>query len=334
MNFKPIVQKTYGKRGNSSYKRKRRTAFLSSRKHPTQPASVTKTTTNQIPTPSTTFNFKTTQSTNSFSTSSLSSSSKNHKKKPKLQQLFLDFGQKSFSSVKCTICNMMYAPGKEEDEISHRIFHRQSLQPILFRSRNTDVCCWNNGDGRDNRRILQFSMQQQEDRQRTLKIRQRMAQHLCDDFNLVDEEQNEEMEKDQVVDPNNQDKTSKSTSSFSSGGNKTLYIYLQGHKVIGGLLVQAIVPPSTTYRLEVLQIYVEKKYRLQNIATHLINVCRSNAIYGELLYMQQIKMDVTSKDGAKFWSKCMQTVSVKKDDTKDQIDTCTSISKKMNSQDR
>ena len=131
-----------------------------------------------------------------------------------------------------------------------------------------------------------------------------------------------------------QDKTSKSTSLYFSGGNKTLYIYLQGHKVIGGLLVQAIVPPLTTYRLEVLQIYVEKKYRLQNIATHLINVCRSNAIYGELLYMQQIKMDVTSKDGAKFWSKCMQTVSVKKDDTKDQIDTCTSISKKMNSQDR
>ena len=40
-------------------------------------------------------------------------------KKSRLEQTFLDLGQKNFDLKTCKLCGMMYAPGKEEDEKIH-----------------------------------------------------------------------------------------------------------------------------------------------------------------------------------------------------------------------
>jgi hypothetical protein len=43
--------------------------------------------------------------------------------KRKLEQMFLDFGQKNLESITCRECGMMYAPGVESDEQLHKQFH-------------------------------------------------------------------------------------------------------------------------------------------------------------------------------------------------------------------
>ena len=151
---------TYGSR-----KRKRKPLLRPT--VPTNPTPQVRTTI--APTPTTTSTTTTTTTTTS-KTSSVSI-----QKKPKLQQLFLDFGQKSFSRVKCKECGMMYAPGRDEDEAAHRLFHRQSSQPVKLRPRDQDTCCWS---GREQRRILQFSLDQRENAHRTASLRRRMEEQL------------------------------------------------------------------------------------------------------------------------------------------------------------
>jgi len=46
--------------------------------------------------------------------------------------MFLDLGQKNFGSITCSICNMMYTPGKFEDDSLHAKFHKDFTQAIVF----------------------------------------------------------------------------------------------------------------------------------------------------------------------------------------------------------
>ena len=50
---------------------------------------------------------------------------------PKLEQMYLDFGQKSFGQTVCDGCGMMYFPGKDEDEKEHKKYHKKSTQKSL-----------------------------------------------------------------------------------------------------------------------------------------------------------------------------------------------------------
>ncbi len=51
------------------------------------------------------------------------------------KQLFLDFGQKNFSSTTCNVCNMVYCPGLPEEEAIHRREHKRVTEGVEFR------CC-------------------------------------------------------------------------------------------------------------------------------------------------------------------------------------------------
>ena len=213
------------------------------------------------------------------------------KKKPKLQQLFLDFGQKSFSRVKCNTCGMLYAPGKEEDEIAHRSFHRQSTQPVIFRPRNEDICCWRRGGSNNNSRILQFPLSHKENVQRTRNLRLRMAQQLTNVGvgDVVD-----------VIDEDDEDEDEDTKDQRNVTGSMTLYAFLKGHQVIGALLVQTTFL-TKVHRLELLQIWVEPKHRRQGIASRLVDISKSTMVYGELLTTEQCGMPSRSSDGEKFW---------------------------------
>ena len=57
-------------------------------------------------------------------------------KKPKLQQSFLDLGQKSFGkTIHCQVCNFYFVKGDVEDEISHRKHCQQTVNPIELPSK-------------------------------------------------------------------------------------------------------------------------------------------------------------------------------------------------------
>ncbi|BBM98757.1 N-acetyltransferase [Marchantia polymorpha subsp. ruderalis] len=47
-------------------------------------------------------------------------------------QYFLDLGQKDFSYSTCPVCGLFYARGLENDEIVHRVFHKNRTQGIQF----------------------------------------------------------------------------------------------------------------------------------------------------------------------------------------------------------
>jgi N-acetyltransferase len=57
-------------------------------------------------------------------------------KKPahKMEQLYLDFGQKSFGrQVHCARCQMMYTEGQPDDEAAHRAHHERAVRGALMR---------------------------------------------------------------------------------------------------------------------------------------------------------------------------------------------------------
>eukprot|EP00877_Chromochloris_zofingiensis_P003778 jgi/Chrzof1/13400/Cz07g31180.t1 len=55
-------------------------------------------------------------------------------------QLFLDLGQKDFSSSKCSVCGMVYAKGQDEDEKLHKSYHISFTQGIKFQGWSRERC--------------------------------------------------------------------------------------------------------------------------------------------------------------------------------------------------
>ena len=75
------------------------------------------------------------QSSTSSSISTTSSSSSSSKlpvkPKPQSQQLYLDFGQRSFGKRRtCHLCQMMITQGDEDDEKRHKKFCRKYVQGV------------------------------------------------------------------------------------------------------------------------------------------------------------------------------------------------------------
>lgn len=51
----------------------------------------------------------------------------------KLQQTFLDFGQRDFDRKTCKVCGMVYAPGVPADEKLHKQVHAKAVAPKIVR---------------------------------------------------------------------------------------------------------------------------------------------------------------------------------------------------------
>lgn len=45
------------------------------------------------------------------------------KKKPRMEQMYLDLGQKNFSPITCEECGMLYTPGHPQEEAAHNQHH-------------------------------------------------------------------------------------------------------------------------------------------------------------------------------------------------------------------
>lgn len=52
----------------------------------------------------------------------------------KLTQTYLDFGQKNFFPIRCSICGLVYTPGKIEDEKLHDEYHGGPPLPRYYSS--------------------------------------------------------------------------------------------------------------------------------------------------------------------------------------------------------
>jgi len=190
---------------------------------------------------------------------------------------------------------MCYAPGLEENE--HRAFHMKCVDPILFRATDTDTCCWRSE--RTNTCVLKFSLERAQHRIRLKGLLDRMAYHL-ENFHLDDDDDD--------------DKAS------DSRANKTgsVYVFLNGRQVVGGLVVQVnhdlrgaavassrgpAVARRPTRWLEIVQIWVEPKYRLEGVARRLVDLSRSETVYGEWFKEEQCRMFARTLDGDHFWGK-------------------------------
>jgi GNAT superfamily N-acetyltransferase len=256
---------------------------------------MTTTTTSNSTTTTTSTTSTTTTTTTTSTSSATTTSTTTSSKKPKLTQLFLDFGQKGISSCHCPTCHMCYAPGNEEDEQAHRLYHKRFVQPVLMRATDTDTCCWRSE--RNNMCVLKFSLERADHRVRTNALLQRMNKHLLQRT---------------AVDDDDDDKAS------GSRANKTVYVCLKGRQCMGGLVVEVnhdlrgaavassrgpAVARRPTRWLEIVQIWVEPKYRLEGVARRLVDLSRSETVYGEWFKEEQCRMFARTLDGDHFWGK-------------------------------
>ncbi|RHZ57253.1 hypothetical protein Glove_391g4 [Diversispora epigaea] len=78
---------------------------------------------------------------NCFNSENIESSSSTEKKRriKENEQLFLDFGQKSFNSYTCPDCKMSYNQGTAEDETLHAKYHKAAIGGIVYTSYKNQV---------------------------------------------------------------------------------------------------------------------------------------------------------------------------------------------------
>jgi hypothetical protein len=66
----------------------------------------------------------------SFSSSNATKEKQKKNPPAKMEQSFLDLGQKNFGRVACQGCAMVYNPGLDEDELVHQNFHKRFMDNL------------------------------------------------------------------------------------------------------------------------------------------------------------------------------------------------------------
>ena len=170
-------------------------------------------------------------------------------------QVYLDFGQKNFGRTRCPTCDMLYAPGKEEDEAAHRVFCLSMRKPLRFRSLpQKDIPVWTNTEIHLRHMVLKFDLAKKEMRKRCKKLLRHLNAKLCSS-------RGEEGNVD-VVGPRTD--------------GSLLFVYLQESRVLG----LALVRPCREMEVEILQIFVETNHRRKGIASRILDCVRVESTYG------------------------------------------------------
>ncbi len=212
------------------------------------------------------------------------------KAKKKTVQMFLDFGQRAFSKRRCAKCQMLYAPGKPDDEAAHKRFCRRTTRPVQMHVRSGDSVVWSgpHGTGR-HATILKFRVNRGEESTST---------RIGELFARV------QSALDASFDCSTNDSGGSHRGKGNARGNVLVFVYVIGRDAVGYL--SAVLLPATidknSPRLEVLRIWVEAQFRREKIATRLMDSARLHSLYGSHIKTRQCAMPDRTEDGSLFWS--------------------------------
>jgi len=67
-------------------------------------------------------------------------------KKARLEQTFLDFGQRDIGPISCAQCGMMYSRGVAEDEALHAAHHKSKVGGVDFHGWQCEEVVWRGGE--------------------------------------------------------------------------------------------------------------------------------------------------------------------------------------------
>ena len=205
----------------------------------------------------------------------------------KKQQLYLDFGQKSFGKrTLCPICNMLYVNGLEEDEVQHSKICQQYKLGVSYH-------------GFKRERLIQMC----EDGEKIIEIRSTdPPRHL--------------MKVSQVKTIVEKDM------SFTSNNSKlpdlTYYLYISSKKTIVGFLsvhplseaypvisydinMRSQIPKKVT--MGIYLIWTLKSNRRKGIANKLVDAARERFVYGMRVEKEKIAFSSPTEHGMQFAKK-------------------------------
>jgi hypothetical protein len=224
---------------------------------------------------------------------------KNMKEKKKTTvQMFLDFGQRAFSKRRCTKCQMLYAPGKSEDEAAHTRFCRKAMRPVQMHVRSGDDAVWSGAHGTSRHATI-------------LKFRCGVGGEGVGGARMGEIFARVQSALDASFDGGSSGNSSGGgggggggSSGSSRGGNVLVFVYVIGRDAVG-YLSAALLPATqdkNSTRLEVLRIWVEKQFRREKIATRLLDSARLHSLYGAHIKGRQCAMPDRTEDGTRFWA--------------------------------
>ena len=193
-------------------------------------------------------------------------------------QMFLDFGQKAFSKRKCPKCQMLYAPGRPDDESAHSKFCRRVSRPVQIHARTGDDIVWSSDFHGKHATVLKFHG---EDNIRISELFSRVQAELDASFDI-----------------------SANKHSSRIGSKKPLvYVHIVGRSAVGYLSVSLLKATETSSkRLQVQRLWVHPAYRRKGVATHLLDLARAHSVYGTYIGSAECTMPDRTMDGSHFWS--------------------------------
>jgi len=221
--------------------------------------------------------------------------------KPHMYQTQLDLGQKNWQR-QCLECGMFYSPGNEVDESTHKKFHKKKLEPIPFMGFKNQTVLKEFPDGS----YVIVVLTEDESNFRREKIQQIRS--------IVDSEL------DFVP------------SHTWLPENEKTYIYVRKRKVLACAVAENIKfaykvinkdienapsPPESSCCvindkpqqavIGISRIWVHHQYRKQGVASSLVDVIRSNFVFGQVLKKDLLAFSQPSLDGKRFATKYFGT---------------------------
>ncbi|GAX09391.1 N-acetyltransferase [Fistulifera solaris] len=200
-------------------------------------------------------------------------------KKRKLEQLYLDLGQRDFGKpVLCPTCGMMYVPGVEEDgmahaQMCHAFQHGVRLTPTpamrLVNKISPDECI--------------------------LEIRQTDSRNLRNKLAAVLD----------VVKRELSFVTSQDDSLLTP--QQTAYLYIVRNRVVGLVVAETIEEAFTVHPSErreavmgVFLLWVHSKFRRKGFASCLVTAARKHRVFGMVVPVQKTAFSSPTQSGLEF----------------------------------
>lgn len=234
------------------------------------------------------------------------SASPSKKRVKQTEQMFLDFGQRNFSTYTCPECHMPYSRGTVEDEAVHAKYHKAVVRGITYTSYKNEMMLKQFPEDNSRIMMLVYNQSNQFEKRKILQI-----------LDVIDTELNSVELSEQKLD------------------QCKIYLYVTDKKRVEGCVIAE--PITQAYRISredkdgmqvekmqigtsnngsavfcftkpiqavcgINRIWVSRPNRRKGIATKLINIVREKFIYGCVLKPSDLAFSQPTGDGQAFAS--------------------------------
>ena len=241
-----------------------------------------------------------------------------------LHQTYLELGQSKFDSTQCKYCNMVYTPGFKEESKKHDVYCTNNSSESIHSwnvSKKEEVIVWSNLDiwvVKSNRdQVPKCSVSgyilkivgvpiSTSLKSGFMKVQSLLSSTLGDassPFKSTPAKESSEIEKiiswiyvAQSEDGKKHIAGVLITEPVSSAYSPSLIPSLNDHRT-DLLAINTSLPPSASCVLGIAQIYSNPSYKRKGVASTLLDVARSNAIYGYTIPKEKLAFSQLTKEG-------------------------------------